>query len=102
MTTSYVLVVRDPDYGNAFTIDGDVDVIDIDLGSSFVKTPDSTDDAEEWVFDRLEGLDGVPTSSPVYKAAIDTLSWTVRRYPQAEALIEAYEARRAAPPAAHN
>lgn len=92
--TAWVLVVRDPDESNAITTDGDVHVIDIDLGSGFDGTPDDTDEATEWASGQLRGLDDVPTNTAVFKAAIDTISSTVEDYPEAGKLVDEYVTRR--------
>lgn len=91
---SYVLVVRDPDFANEFTVDGDVRVIDIDLGSSFTHHPEGEEQAVEWARGRLRDLNGVPTDSPVYQRAIETISAAVEQYGKASKLVERYQARR--------
>lgn len=85
-----ILVVRHPDYGNEYTIDGDARVLDIDLGSSFDGTPDGADQAEEWV-ENLDGwLDWVPVTSSVFTRAIDVIRNAVDRYPSAVAHVDQY------------
>jgi hypothetical protein len=91
--TNYVLIVRDPDSSNDVTIDGDVEVIDIDLGSSFDGSPEDAERALRWA-QNLEGLADVPVGSPVFQAAVDTVAQAVADYDEASAWVDAYVARR--------
>jgi len=42
-----VLVIRDPDYSSEFVVDGEVEIIDVDLGSSF-NGPKDVDPESAW------------------------------------------------------
>lgn len=92
--TPIVLVVRHPDHANEIHTDGDVTVIDIDLGSSFDGKPTDPGEAEEWAEGIAYQLDGVPTSSPVFTQAVEVYRDTVARFPAAAAHVEAYVKRR--------
>jgi hypothetical protein len=49
-----VIVTRHPDFENEFeVVGGEVDVFDIDLGSSFNGSPDDRDEAEDWALSKL-------------------------------------------------
>lgn len=85
-----VLVIRHPDYGNEYVVDGDVETIDIDLGSSFNGTPDDSGQAEEWVESINYWLDGVPVTSPVFAAVVETVLNTVGRFDAARGYVDQY------------
>jgi hypothetical protein len=61
-----VLVIRDPDYENEFVTQGDVEIIDVDLGSEF-NGPNGFDPDNDraWVDDQLEKVAQLPEDSPV-------------------------------------
>jgi hypothetical protein len=89
-----VLVVRHPDYANAITVDGDVKVIDIDLGGSFYGSPGNDEDALEWAKNLEEWLYQVPTDSPAFTATVETVAEAVERYKKASDWVKAYVAGR--------
>jgi hypothetical protein len=91
---AYVLVVRDPDAANDYTVDGDVHTIDIDLGASFFGTPEDEEQAVGFTENLPCWLDPVPINSPVYKQVIGTVREAVARYPAALAVIARYQAAR--------
>lgn len=91
---AFVLVVRHPDYDNDVTIDGDVRVIDIDLGSSFSGTPDGAEEALEWARNLEHWLAGVPVGPSVFRDAVEAVSTAVERYDAATDWVDAYVAAR--------
>lgn len=91
---SHVLVVRHPDYANQITVDGDVEVIDIDLGASFYGSPDDAAEALEWAQNLEFWLHDVQVVSPVFTAAVETVAAAVERHPEAAAWVDAYVVRR--------
>lgn len=93
--TAYVLVVRHPDYANEIVADEEVEVIDIDLGSSFDETPDSEAEAVRWLGSNGPTyLNKVPADSPVYRAAMETLNGAVGKYEAAVEILRAYDGAR--------
>lgn len=94
--TAYVLVIRDPDSANEITTDGDVKVIDIDLGSSFDGTPNDERQALSWVRNMRGWLKDVPAGSPVFRATVEAVTYTVVDHPKAVAWVDTYVARRKA------
>jgi hypothetical protein len=91
---AYVLVVRDPDKPNEYTADGDVHVIDIDLGSGFNGAPGNEGQAVEWAGNLPRWLNAVPINSGVYRRVMEVVAYTVRHYPAATAVVTAYKTRR--------
>ena len=72
--TIHVLVVRHPDEPTEFTVEhadeARVNVISIDLGSSFDgRVPDSRRGVE-WLASEMAALNGVPTTGRVYGTAV--------------------------------
>ena len=67
-----VLVIGDPDYENAFVVDGDVDTIDVDLGRSFDGPKGFASLAEEgqgdWRQSMLANVADPPVDSNVRRA----------------------------------
>jgi hypothetical protein len=96
-----VLVVRHPDASNAFTLDGDIYAIDLDLGASFDRIP--ADDAQALDFaTTIERLDAVPDRSPVLPAAVDVFASVVETFPEASKHVSDYvDARRGLRTAGH-
>jgi hypothetical protein len=92
--SGYVLVVRHPDEANDYTVDGDVHTITLDLGSSFMRTPDTSEQAVSWAQNLPDWLDTVPITSPVYRATLDVVRATVKEYPAALAQVSRYQSRR--------
>lgn len=92
---AFVLVVRDPDSANEITTDGDVQVIDIDLGSSFDGTPNDAKQALDWAKNLERWLADVPVDSPVFRDAVVTVQTAVVDYPDAFNWVDRYVSGRA-------
>jgi hypothetical protein len=91
-----VLVVRHPDASNAFTLDGDIYAIDLDLdlGASFDRIPGDDGQALEFAT-TIKRLDAVPVGSPVFAAAADVFATVVETFPEAAGHVRDYvDARR--------
>jgi hypothetical protein len=67
-----VLVIRDPDYENAFVVDGVVQTIDIDLGQAFDGPKGfralSDKEQREWIETTLAKVAHLPNGSEVRRA----------------------------------
>lgn len=72
---SHVVCVRHPDAENTFATFGDVEVIDIDLGSSFSGKPESVEQAREWAQSVWESAKDAPAdvSDHVYGVILETV-----------------------------
>ena len=73
--TPTVLVIRDPDESNEFVVDGEVKIIDVDLGRGYASRKELTArlaagdyDAGEFIDALRQDLAGVPSDSPVHRA----------------------------------
>ena len=91
---TYVLVTFSPDSGNEFTVDGDVHVVNIDLGSSFTNSPNDEEQAVDWAENLPGWLNPVPITSPVYTATLKLVADVVSDYPKAVAVVNAYKVKR--------
>lgn len=90
-----VLVIRHPDYANEITTEGDVEVFDYDLGSSFDSEPDDAETAWDWMGESgPTELDDVPTDSPIYKRVMELYWETVGGFEVCAEVLSAYERRR--------
>ena len=99
MSTPVVLVVRHPDHAIAYTADGDVRIIAVDLGSAFDKRPDDSETAWDFVADIDDLLKDVPPTSPAFQDAINTITEAVEAFPDAVEHVEQYVRSRKAQPA---
>jgi len=67
-----VLVVRDPDYENEFVVDGEVETIDVDLGSEFDGLNGfanlERDEQDDWARSMLANVAHLPAGSNVRRA----------------------------------
>ncbi len=91
---AYVLTVRHPDDANQYTVDGDVHIIDIDLGSSFTGSPDDEQQAKDWARNIGDWLDRVPITSPVYTDVVQIMRSALSEHPKALAIISQYTHKR--------
>jgi len=93
MTTSYVLTVRHPDYGNEYTVDGDVHVVDIDLGNGFFVRPGDYETAMDFALS-VDRLSDVPITSPVFSAGLAIFREALRDWDNVLPIIDEYEQER--------
>jgi hypothetical protein len=91
--TAYVLVVRHPDASNNITTDGNVEVVDLDLGSSINGSAVNLEDALDFA-SSVDRLDVLPFHSPLFAEAVDVFREAVGDFLQAQAHIDGYVAER--------
>lgn len=96
MSPAYVLVVRDPDIADQIFTDGPVEVVSIDLGANFLRTPDTERQAAEFASNLPMWLDSIPTTTPVYARALAVVGSTVSAFPEVAAIVKSYAAWREA------
>jgi methionine aminopeptidase len=93
MAENHVLVVRHPDGPNVVTTDGDVGIIDIDLGADFDGKPGDFASAYEFALS-VSRLDDVPVSSPVFNDAVETFYDVLSDWGSVQSIIDEYVAAR--------
>lgn len=69
-----VLCVRHPDHESDFEVHGNVQIIDVDLGSSFDSKPDTHAQWREWSESVLEDVEDLPEDHPIRQSVESLVS----------------------------
>ena len=76
-----IVVTRHPDFSDEISVHGvEADVVYIDLGSSFDRTPDDEDQAREWAQSIWDDVKDLPDGHPARDEVLNVISTTVEDY----------------------